>query len=151
MPSAEEFADRIELSVRQLIALAILFNYQVAERTGLNARDSQVMGLVQMHGPLTAGDIARMADLPGGTVTGVVDRLEELGFVRRERDPGDRRKVIVRVDEEKVWRELGHHYAPQSARLRELLAGYDQRKLRIVADFLDEVIAGQPGQDTLPH
>jgi DNA-binding MarR family transcriptional regulator len=141
----DDLIERIELGVRQVIALSILFNYEVAEQTGLNARDNQVMGLVQIHGPLTAGQIARLANLPSGTVTGVVDRLEALGFVHRERDPQDRRKVIVRVDDEKVWRELGHHYAPQSARLRELLAGYDQRKLKIVADFLTEVVATQAG------
>jgi DNA-binding MarR family transcriptional regulator len=145
--SRDELVEQIELGVRQVIALSILFNYEVAEQTGMNARDSQVMGLVQMHGPLTAGEIARLASLPSGTVTGVVDRLEELGFVRRERDPADRRKVIVTVDHEKVFRELGHHYAPQSERLRAVLAGYDARKLKVVAEFLDEIVAVQPGQD----
>jgi len=146
MAARDELVERIELAVRQVIAHSILFNYQVAEQTGMNARDGQVLGLVQIHGPLTAGQIATRADLPSGTVTGVIDRLEELGFVRRERDPADRRKVIVTVDDERVFRELGHHYAPQSQRLRELLGGYDQRRLKVVAEFLDAVIAAQPGQ-----
>lgn len=146
MPSHDELVQQIELGIRQVIALAILFNYAVAEQTGLNARDSQVLGLVQIHGPLTAGQIATMANLPSGTVTGVVDRLEELGFVRRERDPGDRRKVIVTVDHERVYRELGHHYVGQSERLRAVLAGYDADRLEVVAAFLRDAIAAQPGQ-----
>jgi DNA-binding MarR family transcriptional regulator len=32
-------------------------------------------------------------------VTGVIDRLERRGFVRRVRDPHDRRKVLVEVSE----------------------------------------------------
>jgi DNA-binding MarR family transcriptional regulator len=146
LATTEDLIGQIELGIRQVIALAILFNYEVAEQTGMNARDSQVLGLVQMHGPLTAGQVAAMASLPSGTVTGVLDRLEELGFVRRDRDPRDRRKVIVTVDDAKVWRELGHHYVGQSERLRALLEGYDAERLQVVADFLRDTIAAQPGQ-----
>ena len=147
MPSHDELVEQIERGVRQVIALAILFNYAVAEQTGLNARDSQVLGLVQMHGPLTAGQIATMASLPSGTVTGVVDRLESLGFVQRGRDPHDRRKVIVTVDHDRVYRELGHHYVGQSERLRAVLAGYDADRLEVVAAFLRDAVAAQPGQE----
>jgi DNA-binding MarR family transcriptional regulator len=143
----EELVQAIELDIRQVIALAILFNYAVAEQAGMNARDSQVLGLVQMHGPLTAGQIATMASLPSGTVTGVVDRLETMGLVRRGRDATDRRKVIVSADEERMARDLMPQYADQSARLREVLAAYDVTELGLIRDFLDRMIAAQPGQE----
>jgi DNA-binding MarR family transcriptional regulator len=143
----EELVQAIELDIRQVIALAILFNYAVAEQAGMNARDSQVLGLVQMHGPLTAGQIATMASLPSGTVTGVVDRLETMGLVRRGRDATDRRKVIVSADEERMARDLMPQYADQSARLREVLAAYDLTELGLIRDFLDRMIAAQPGQE----
>jgi DNA-binding MarR family transcriptional regulator len=99
-----------------------------------------------MHGPLTAGQIATMASLPGGTVTGVVDRLETMGLVQRGRDAHDRRKVIVSADEERMARELMPQYADQSARLREVLAAYDLGELGLIREFLDRMIAAQPGQ-----
>ena len=46
---------------------------------------------------MTAGELAERTGLTTGAVTGVVDRLEEAGFVRREDDPGDRRRVILRA------------------------------------------------------
>jgi DNA-binding MarR family transcriptional regulator len=147
LATRDELLGGIELGIRQVIALAILFNYEVAEKAGMNARDSQVLGLVQMHGPLTPGQIATMANLPSGTVTGVVDRLEATGLVTRERDPEDRRKVIVTVDNERLARDLMPQYAEQSARLRAVLADYDDRKLRVISDFLSKVIAAQPGQE----
>jgi DNA-binding MarR family transcriptional regulator len=136
----------IELDIRQVIALAILFNYEVAEKAGMNARDSQVLGLVQMHGPLSPGQIATMAGLPSPTVTGVLDRLEALGLVVRDRDPADRRKVIVTVDNERLARDLMPQYAEQSARLRAVLADYDDEQLALVKGFLERMIAAQPGQ-----
>ena len=120
----DAIADQIEVGIRQVIASAVLFNYEVAERTGMNIRDAQVLGLCQLHGPLTAGQIATLAQLPSATVTGVIDRLEALHMVRRGRDAKDRRKVIVEVDDEHLFRTLGPYYVEQSTRLREVLATY---------------------------
>jgi DNA-binding MarR family transcriptional regulator len=154
LPKAEpddSMADQIEVRIRQVIASAVLFNYEVAERTGMNIRDAQVLGLCQLHGPLTAGQIATLAQLPSATVTGVIDRLEALQMVRRGRDANDRRKVIVEVDDEHLFRTLGPYYVEQSTRLRAVLASYSVRQQTVIRDFLRDVIAAQPGQEPLPR
>lgn len=45
--------------------------------------------------PLTAGELASRLGLGAPATTGLVDRLENAGHVRRERDPDDRRKVTI--------------------------------------------------------
>ena len=45
--------------------------------------------------PLTAGELATRLGLGAPATTGLVDRLETAGHVRRERDPHDRRKVTI--------------------------------------------------------
>jgi DNA-binding MarR family transcriptional regulator len=45
--------------------------------------------------PMTAGELATRLGLGAPATTGLVDRLENAGHVRRERDPGDRRKVTL--------------------------------------------------------
>jgi DNA-binding MarR family transcriptional regulator len=45
--------------------------------------------------PLTAGELAARLGLGAPATTGLVDRLENAGHVRRERDPHDRRKVTI--------------------------------------------------------
>jgi DNA-binding MarR family transcriptional regulator len=147
----DAIADQIEVGIRQVIASAVLFNYEVAERTGMNIRDAQVLGLCQLHGPLTAGQIATLAQLPSATVTGVIDRLEALQMVRRSRDGKDRRKVIVEVDDEHLFRTLGPYYVEQSTRLRAVLASYSVRQQAVIRDFLRDIIAAQPGQEPLPR
>jgi DNA-binding MarR family transcriptional regulator len=76
----------------------VLRHARIAERMGLSGTDHKAFDLVvQLGEPLTAGRIAELTGLSTGAVTGVIDRLEKVGLVRRVRDPEDRRKVLVEV------------------------------------------------------
>lgn len=142
-PSAERVA-AVEMAVRNLIANAILFNHQVAQRVGLGASDAQFMHLLQLHGPLTPGRLAELSGLTTGTVTGVLDRLEATGFVRRERDESDRRKVIAKLNEERLWSAMAPLYAGQAESLAEVAGTYDAEQLEVIADFLDRLVRESP-------
>jgi hypothetical protein len=128
------------LSVQRMIAAAVLFNHGVAERVGLGASDSQFMTLLQVHGPLTPGRLAELSSLRTGTVTGVIDRLEQAGFVRRDRAPDDRRKVIVSLNDELVGQKIGPLYQGQAENLLAILRRYDDRDLAVIAGFLDTLV-----------
>ncbi len=67
----------------------------IAERVGLNATDFECLDVLDWTGPITAGELARRVGITSGAVTGVIDRLERAGWVRRAADPTDRRRVIV--------------------------------------------------------
>jgi DNA-binding MarR family transcriptional regulator len=83
---------------REGSTLTVLRHARIAERMGLSGTDHKAFDLVsQAEGPLTAGRIAELTGLSTGAVTGVVDRLEKVGLVRRVRDLEDRRKVLVEV------------------------------------------------------
>jgi DNA-binding MarR family transcriptional regulator len=142
-PSPERVA-AVEMAVRNLIANAILFNHQVAQRVGLGASDAQFMHLLQLHGPLTPGRLAELSGLTTGTVTGVLDRLEATGFVRRERDESDRRKVIVKLNEERLWSAMAPLYAGQAESLAAVAGAYDAEQLEVIADFLDRLVRESP-------
>jgi DNA-binding MarR family transcriptional regulator len=76
----------------------VLRHARIAERMGLSGTDHKAFDLVIQAGEaLTAGRIAELTGLSTGAVTGVIDRLEKVGLVRRVRDLEDRRKVLVEV------------------------------------------------------
>jgi DNA-binding MarR family transcriptional regulator len=135
---------RIEMAVRAFIANAILFNHQVAQRLGLGASDGQFMHLLQVHGPLTPGQLAELSGLTTGTVTGVIDRLEGAGFVRRERDPSDRRKVLVVLEEQHLGLQMAPLYAGQAETLARVADGFDAGQREVIADFLERLVAEAP-------
>lgn len=85
---------------RELSTVTVLFHSRIAERLGLSGTDHKCFELVRAAtAPLTAGQIAQLSGLSTGAVTGVIDRLERRSFVRRVRDPHDRRKVLVEIAE----------------------------------------------------
>ena len=90
-----ELISALQQSVRRFSDEVNLYEASVAERLGMHATDLQYLSFVELYGPTTAGHLAELGGLTTGAVTGVVDRLEKAGYVRRETDPADRRKVVI--------------------------------------------------------
>jgi DNA-binding MarR family transcriptional regulator len=132
--------DEIMESLVRFIASVVLNNHAVAQRMGLGPTDSQFLTLLDVHGALTPGRLAELSGLTSGTVTGVVDRLEKAGFVRRERDQADRRKVLVRRNAETVATRMHPEYAEHGEAVQELLARRSPEQLRTIADFLRDLL-----------
>ena len=136
--STDELRAQIADATLRFIAGVVLHNHAVAQRVGLGASDSQFVSLLNLHGPLTPGRLAELTGLTTGTVTGVIDRLEHSGFVRRERDPADRRKVLVTPVPE-AMAALGEHYREHGEHLDAVLRRRNDDELRVIADFLVEL------------
>jgi DNA-binding MarR family transcriptional regulator len=134
-PNRAQLEAAIVEGTRRMIAAAVLFSHQVAEQLKLGASDAQFMTLLDVHGPLTPGRLAELSGLRTGTVSGVLDRLEAAGLIRRERDPHDRRKVIVSPDAQQIAERVAPHYAGQVVRMTEVLNRYDDDQLAVIADF----------------
>ncbi|MCF7550584.1 MarR family transcriptional regulator [Pseudonocardia sp. WMMC193] len=126
----------------RFIASVVLHNHAVSQQVGLGPTDSQFMTLLDVHGPLSPGRLAELTGLTSGTVTGVVDRLEKAGFVRRDRDPGDRRKVIVTPDRRAAEQRLSPQYAAYDRATRDLLDRRSPQEQRVIADFLADLLGG---------
>jgi DNA-binding MarR family transcriptional regulator len=73
------------------------FDALAAERLGINETDLHCLNIIENGGGLTAGELAVQSGLTNGAITGVLDRLERVGFAQRVPDPGDRRRVHVEV------------------------------------------------------
>jgi DNA-binding MarR family transcriptional regulator len=65
----------------------------------------------------------------------VVDRLEEAGFVTRERDPNDRRRVVVQINLDRAMKDVATIFAPMLRSWREMSARYSDDELRLIVDF----------------
>ena len=111
-------AERAELAaafgagIRRTGALMQLLGQAAADRIGINATDLNCLNILSFSGHMTAGELARATGLTTASITGVVDRLEEAGFVTRERDPHDRRRVVVQIVLERALRDVASVFLP---------------------------------------
>lgn len=112
-----------------------IFDEAVAARLGLNRTDLRCVDILDQRAPMTAGALAQAARLSTGAVTFVLDRLEAAGFVRRGRDPGDRRRVLVEVVPGGMRRAEELH-VPMILDARKRLAGFSEDELATVRRFL---------------
>jgi DNA-binding MarR family transcriptional regulator len=89
-------------------------------------------------GLLTMGELARLVGITEKTITGLVDRLEEAGYLERVRDQGDRRVVRARLTPkgEGAYRELDGHLREKLTRLLGLLDAADRKALYRIVEKL---------------
>src|SRR2546425_8207312 len=139
----------IKQSLRALSIQLSLLNHQVGAHLGLNDVDLDCLDLVARHGPLSPSALAQRAGLHAATMTGILDRLEHGGWVARDRDPSDRRAVVVRALRDRNA-ELMRLYSGMNSSMNEICAGYGDAELEALADFLRRTAdAGRSATDKL--
>lgn len=122
---------------RRFHGLGASFFRVAASRTGKTVTDMQVLDLLYTTGPTTAGNLAELTGLTTGATTGLLNRLEEAGLVRRERDPEDGRRIIVQLVREKDdMREISAVFEPLWKAWEEMAAGYSDEQVAFLLDFL---------------
>ena len=121
--------------------LSVLFSHAVAEAVGLNPTDLEALDLLLREGAMTAGKLAELTRLTTGAITGVIDRLERRGYVRRVPDPTDRRRVIVRVDVDAVRRDVLPLYAGMSEGILAMIGDLSDRDQELILDFIRNATA----------
>ena len=132
----EELLRELEEENRKSTAESMFLLQAVAERSGMNLTDLQSITILTSTGPITAGRLAEEMGLTTGSVTGVIDRMERAGYVRREKDPDDARRVIVRPISEKLESAGAGFFASQGRVLEELMSEYEERDLALFLDLM---------------
>ena len=66
-------------------------------RLGVSMAQLHIMYTLQRTGEMTMSRLADVLNVSDSNATGLVDRLEERGFIERTRVPEDRRVVLVRL------------------------------------------------------
>jgi DNA-binding MarR family transcriptional regulator len=126
---------------RELSARTLMFHAAIAERVGLSATEHKALDILSRAGSLTAGQLADLTGLTTGAITGLVDRLEKVGFVRRVKDPNDRRKVVIQPQTETMEREIAPLFESLAHSTEKMLSGYSDRELATIHDFITQSIA----------
>src|SRR6266567_406242 len=133
----DSLIDALFLELRKVSAYSVLLSQVIAERRGINPTDMECSDLLEIHGRMTAGRLAELTGLTTGAITGVVDRLEKAGFVRRERDGTDRRKVFI-VPVAGRMMEIGRLYELVKRAMQRQCEDYSDAELKLLLRYAND-------------
>lgn len=126
---------------REMSTETIMFHQAVADELGLYITDHKCLDLIHRFGAMPAGRLAELTSLTTGAVTGMIDRLEEAGYVRRTNDTKDRRKTIVEpISNKKLERKIEMIFIPLHERMHKFLSSYSDSELAFLRNAMMEFI-----------
>ena len=132
-----EIGGKLVNELRQCYGLGASFFRAAAARIEMTDTDMQVIDILESAGEATAGQLANLMGLTTGTFTAILNRLEKAGLVRRERDPNDGRRVIVRLAKgADGGQEMGPLFASLGKAWEELADNYDDEHKAFLLEFL---------------
>jgi DNA-binding transcriptional ArsR family regulator len=138
-PERARLATEFGAAVRKTGSLMQLVGQAAADRISINATDLNCLNILSFSGQLTAGELARATGLTTASITGVVDRLEEAGYVRRERDARDRRRVVVHLVLDRAVRDVAPLFLPMVREWQAMADQYTDDELRLIVEFYGQM------------
>jgi DNA-binding MarR family transcriptional regulator len=140
-------AQELPLLLRRLTVELEAFGHGFADQHGLHPTD--VRAIVVIMDGVRSGQLVRPVELSQqlglttASVTGLLDRLEKQGHIRRSRHPSDRRGVAIELTEETT--ALGRAYfGGLRERMLAALAGFEPAQLRAARGVLEALLAAVP-------
>jgi DNA-binding MarR family transcriptional regulator len=127
----------LEHAVRKSSALGVIFGQTVANKVGMSSSDLECLDFLNIEQRVTAGRLAELTGLTTGAITGMVDRLEKAGLVRRERDDNDRRKVFIAIVPENIAK-IGRYYEPLQRAVQRDWESYTDAELKLLLRFMTQ-------------
>ena len=84
-----QFAKTYQLSSR--------FLSQKVSELNLTSVQTMILGFLNIKDQITSSELGKRAELDSATLTGILDRLEAVGFIKRRDNPDDRRSIYIHL------------------------------------------------------
>jgi len=131
----DELADQIITSMTDLAGALGRLNDLIAQHLGIAQTDLLCLHVLNRAGASTAGALSSQLGRTTGAVTHMIDRLEKAGYVRRQPDPKDRRRVVVEASAPGLER-IASFYERLDAHSRRLMTTFSGDQLAAIHTFL---------------
>jgi DNA-binding MarR family transcriptional regulator len=134
---ANPHSERIQRAFQTALVNAVLGNDRIAREFGLMVTDTQALHLLVLRDDIrNAKQLSQATGISTSTISRVIDRLEQAGYLHRRPDPADRRSARLELDMAKV-QPLIDRYAEYVTHLEKVNAGYTDDQLALIAGYLE--------------
>ncbi|MEM9308813.1 MAG: MarR family transcriptional regulator [Pseudomonadota bacterium] len=109
---------------------------QAAALVNVSRNDLRCLNLLATS-PMKPSQIGKELGLTSGSITSLLDRLEKGNLIKRDRDPDDRRGIIVHPTKH-LFETVGPLYRSTVTKLQERAASYSQSELNDAVRYLSD-------------
>lgn len=126
-------------AIRKFVRAVSLDTFKMSREYGLTGPQSAILRTLFKEGPLSSASLSRRLYVTPSNITGIIDRLENKGFVERTKKKGDRRIALIELTEigNKLSRELPD---PIEKKLISGLADLESGHVRILALVMNQIL-----------
>jgi len=126
-------------AIRQFVRAVSLDAYKMSKKYDLTGPQSSILRTLVKYGPLASASLSRRLYVTPANITGIVDRLEKRGLVKRIRKEGDRRVALIALTEsgDELSKSLPD---PLEKRLIYELADLETEHIRILALVMNQIL-----------
>lgn len=140
MKSKKELVEELSQSMQRGGTLTVLHTNAIARQIGISATEFESMDIINRHQPMSAGHLAMRCGLTTGAITGIIDRLERAGLVKRVQDPKDRRRVFLKPIANKEKKDkIRCLYQPMSQAFYEVMEDLSAEQVQFLIDIHDRM------------
>ncbi|MBD3220443.1 MarR family transcriptional regulator [bacterium] len=126
-------------SLRRIMRAVDVHSRRLAAEYRITGPQVLCLQTVSDDGPMTVTALAKLVHLSSSTVVGIIDRLEQRGWIVRERSRKDRRQILIHVTEE--GRELlANVPSPLQERLADGLAELPEKEQVELATAIERIV-----------
>jgi len=104
----------------------------------INPAQGRIMFVLWQNDGIPITELARRTSLEKSTLTSMLDRLEDAGYVARVASPDDRRKILIRrTVKDKAWQKIYIRVSQQMAKL--FYAGFSKAEIDEFERYLERI------------
>lgn len=136
MKTRQDLIEELNQAIQRCGTLTVLHTNAVASKIGLSATEFESMDVISRYQPMSAGKLAHMCGLTTGAITGIVDRLERVGLVKRVRDPMDRRRVFLHpIEDPEKSKRIRELYCPMGQAFEQVMQQCTTEQIQFLIDI----------------
>lgn len=134
---ALQFLSPLHKASRQLT----VYIDEKGEEEGIGSTEGHILSYLRGYGPVAIGELVRVFGIKQSTLTSMLDRLEQAGWVRRELNPDDRRSFLVHLTEAgvKLTKRMGKVLEALEEEIRKRVSARSVAGFHAVMSAIEEI------------
>lgn len=138
-----KFEDSIPLKLLKAREVTMGFFRPILQEIPMTEQQWRVIRALNEYGELESKQLAELCCILSPSLTGILGRLEQQGYIRRRRSPEDQRRILISLSDKarKMFAELSPRL---EARYRDMAEKFSPEDMKTLAQLLDQLCKVKP-------